>query len=462
VPVPLPDVQLAITPPGGSTAYYTDYLAYDGPNQQISITQNFGRQGDTALLVLAEEHSGTPGIVIPPMSQVKFHDTTAGQTLFAGVVTAPSLCPAGPNLAEWDLACTDYTIYADNAIVRWPPSGIQASDQIVIALTNGAGCGINAVAYADGGYVAPGPALPEWTLGWTTLSSAWRTLASTMGQVVPYGWYVDETRALHFFDATTAQDSGVTFTTTPTAAGSLYEGHILLDSTFSYAWDGTSIRNRVMVQGATQTFPYSLSAPPTDTFLANGADTSWPLRFTVADSPAPVLYVGGAATAVTVESSGSAPSGPWSVVQNASGGYFLIAAAAPAAGTPVQVWYSYQAPVLAQANDTQSQALYSGPNGGVYAEFISDSTLTSMPMALARAQQDRTEYAFAAERVTFNTSPDWVGWVRAGQTFTLDCALVWDTQSDSWGVNDTFIAIANQVTFGEGGYRTCQLTGVRL
>jgi hypothetical protein len=29
-------------------------------------------------------------------------------------------------------------------------------------------------------------------------------------------------------------------------------------------------------------------------------------------------------------------------------------------------------------------------------------------------------------------------------------------------VNDTFIAIANQVTFAKGGYRQMQLTGVRL
>lgn len=464
--VPQPDLQLTITPPGGSPVDYTSHLAYTGGQQSITITQNFGRQGDTATFVLMEQHSGTPSIVIEPMSQVRLHDTIAGQTLFGGVVTMPALSPLSPNLNEWDLSCTDYTIYADNTIVRWPASSVQAGDQIVVALTNGASCGITAKRYADGGYVAPGPALPEWTSGWVTLSSAWRTLAGLMGQVTPYGWYVDDTRNLHFYNQVTAQPSGVTFTTSPSAgsAGSITEGHILLDGQFDYQWDGTSIRNRIMVQGANQVFPWSSGTAPTDTWLANGTDTTWPLKWTVYDSPAPVLYIGGAKVAVSIVESGKAPSStqPWIITSNGRGGYFLIAQTPPAAGSLIQVWYSFQVPIIAQANDTASQSLYTGPNGGVYAEFISDSTLTTMPMALARAMQDRTEYAFAAERVTFNTSPEFMGWVRSGQTFTLDCALVWDTQSNSWGVNDTFIVTGNTVTFGRGGYRSCQITAVRL
>ena len=462
--VPQPDLQFTVTPPGGSPVDYTAHLAYDGGNQQCTITQNFGRQGDTATFCLIEEHSGTPSIVIPPMSQVKLHDSIAGQTLFGGVCTAPAQAILGPNLNEWDLNCTDYTIYADNAIVRWPASSVQASDQIIVALTNGAGCGITAKRYADGGYVAPGPALPEWSLGWTTLSGAWRTLASTMGQVTPYGWYVDETLTLHFYNQVTAQDSGVTFTTAPSAgsAGSIYEGHISKDSQFSYTWDGTSIRNRILVQGATQTIAWSAGTSPVDAWLANGTDTAWPLKWTVSDSPAPALYIGGAATAVSIVASGKAPTVPWAITSNAKGGYFLVAQTAPAAGTLIEVWYSYQVPIIAQANDAASQALYTGPNGGVFAELISDTSLTTMPMALARAQQDRTEYAFAAERVTFNTTPEFMGWVRAGQTFTLDNSLVWDAQRSAWGVNDSFIVTGNQVTFGTGGYRTCQITAVRL
>lgn len=461
--VPAPDIQLLITPPGGSETDYTKYLSYSGANQQMTITQNFGRQGDTALFPLVVEHSGVLPFYIPPMSQVRLHDPIAGQTLFGGVITNPAFCPTGVNLGEYDLNCTDYTVYADYATVRFPASSVQAPDQIIVSLTNGANCGISAATIADGGFVAPGPALPDWTLGYTTLSGAWRTLATACGQVTPYGWYVDDERHLHFYDQDSAVDSRVTFTTSPTVAGSTTEGHILLDTTFNWENDGSKLVNQVLVQGANQTRTYSLSNGPTDQWLSDGYSTSWPLRYTVSDSPAPVLYVGGVQQTVTVLSSGEAPTGAWCVINNANGGYFLVAASAPYAGALIQLWYSYQAPIIMRATDAASIAAYPGPNGGVFSEFISDSSLTTAPMALARAQQDRQEYAFPVQRVTFNTSPEFLGWVRAGYTFGLDCGLIQDlTRAGAMGVNGQFLCTANTVTFADGGYRTMQVTGVRI
>lgn len=457
-----PNLTLTITPPGGSPSDYTRYLTYAGANQECTITQNFGRQGDTALLVLVDEYASVPNVIIKVMSQIKLVDNTASVTLFAGVVTDPVLTVTGPNRNEWNLNCTDYTIYADNAIERAVRNG-ETLDQVVIDLTNAAGCGITAAKVAAGGYVAPGPVLPSFVLNYSTLSGAWRTLAALGSQVTPYGWYVDENLKLHFYDQTTALASGVTFTTTPTTSGSLTEGHFLEDTQFGYEWDGTSIRNKILVQGATQTIPYGsyITSPPTDTWQANGVDRSWPLRYTVTGSP--VLLVGGASVSVTVVSGSGQATGAWVVEQNAVGAWFLIAASAPAAGTLLQIWYDYQVPIVAQAQDAASQATYTGPNGGVFAEFISDTSLTTMPMALARAMQDRTEYAFAAERATFDTSPDWIGWVRAGWTFTLNNRYIPDSQRGyALGVNDTFICVANRITFTEGGYRTCQITSVRL
>lgn len=460
--VATPSLTLTITPPGGTATDYTQYLAWSGGTQQCEITQNFGRQGDTAVLALMEEHSGSPAVVIPVMSQVKLYDNHAAVTLFAGVVVDPVLCVHGPTLNEWDLHCTDYTTYADNAIVQAVRNG-ETVDEIVVSLTQAAGCGITAAKVADGGYVAPGPVLPTFVMNYTTLSSAWRRLATLGGQVTPYGWYVDESLNLHFYDQSTATASGVTFTTTPTVAGSLAEGHILLDSQFAYEWDGASIRNRIMVQGASQTITHGsyLTATPTDTWLGDGVTTSWPLRYQVTGTP--VLTVGGTSVSVTVVEGSGTASGTWVVEQNTTGSWFLTASSAPAAGTVLEIWYDYKVPIVARANDTASQATYTGPNSGVFTEYISDQSLTTMDAALARAQRDRAEYAFAAERVTFNTGEEWLGWIRAGWTCTVDCGLVPDVQNgNSLGVNATFMIAANRVSFGAGGYRRCQLTAIRL
>jgi hypothetical protein len=459
-----PSLTLTITPPGGSPSTYQQYLAYDGAEQSMSITQNFGRQGDTATLPLVDEYSGSPHVRIQVLSRLSLFDNVCSKTLFAGVVTDPVLSVTGPNRNEWALSCTDNTFYADNAIVHGVWFGFTV-DQIIIALTRQANCGISAVAVRDGGFVAPGPQLSSFVLNYTTLSDAWRKLATLAGQVTPYGWFVDESLNLHFFDASSAVDSGVTFTTAPTVGGSTTEGHIVLDSQNAYEWDGTSIRNRILVQGATQTVTNAFTATktpsPTDTWRADGTQMAWPLRGSLSGSP--TLKAGGVLTSVTVVTGGGTASGPWVAEQNAIGQWFLVASSPPGAGTLLQFWYNYQVPVVAAANDYASQSTYAGPNNGIFSEFISDTSLTTAPMALARAQQSRAEYAFAAERATFNSSEDFLGWVRAGDTFTYVNQFIPDSQR-SWalGVNDTFIVTANQVAFGTGGYREMQVTAVRL
>ena len=461
--VAAPHLTLTVTPPGGAPTDYTTHLAWAGAQQQMTITQNFGRQGDTAVLPILEDYAaiGTPSIAIRGMSQVSLYDHTAGQNLFAGVANSVTQSVlANQTLNEWDLACVDYTLYADNKDVHGIFYGWTV-DAIVVNLVRQADCGITAATVADGGYVEPGPQLASYVLNFNPLSTAWRQLANLAGSTSPWGWYVDQNLELHFFPGTEALSSGVTFTTSPTVAGSLTEGHIVLDSQNGYQQDGTSLSNRILVQGANQTISYgSTSKPPTDTWLADGTQSAWPLRYTVSGTP--VLHVGDTAVTVTVAQKGTTASGTWVVEQNSIGQYFLVAASAPAAGTEIQAWYTYLVPVVAQASDQASISQYAGPNGGIYSQFVSDSTLTTVPMALARAQQMRTEYAVVVERFTFNTSPDWIGWVRAGWTCVVVDRFAYDIQSSHWGLVDTFVIVANTVTFGDGGYRTMTVTAVRI
>lgn len=465
MPPALPNLSLYVTPPGLSTANYTPYLTYSGASSQMTITQNFGRQGDTATIVLVEDLQGlsAPNVIIPVLSQIKLIDNALGKTLFAGVVTQPTLVVTGPNRNEWVLHCTDYTFYADNVIVHGTYNGLSI-DLIVVAVTQQASCGVSARTPPGGGYVAPGPVLTQVNLPYQTLSSAWRSLAQLASISTPYGWYVDENLVLHFFDATTAIPSGASFTTSPTPSGlgSATEGHYSLDSQFGYTWDGTSIRNKILVQGASQTVTPNLDGDPTDQWLGNGTQTSWPLRYTVTGSPQ--LFINGVSTQVQILNGFSAQVSGWNIQQNKYGGWFLNNPLAPAEGFIVQIWYSYQVPVIAQASDVPSQNQYFGPNNGVYEEYISDSSLSTTSMALARAQREKTEYAFAAERIVFNTSEEFFGWIRAGETFTVTNSLVLDSRSNYMTglVGAVFLCVSNTVNFGRGGYRTMNITGVRL
>lgn len=456
-----PNITFTVTPPGGTAIDYSNKLVWSGANQSMQITQNFGRQGDTATFPLMDDWEGrtTPNFYIPAFSTVKLTDNTLGKVLFAGVANNVVQDVQGPTLNEWDLNCTDYTFYADNAIVQGTFIGYTV-DQIVVALTQQANVGITAVQVKNGGFVAPGPQLASFVMPFGTLSDAWRKLATLAGQVTPYGWYVDENKALHFFDATTALSSGATFTMVPTAQnGSTTEGHWYYSNSFGYEQDGSSVRNKILVQGADQVFKHGnvTNTSPTDTFVGNGFQTSWALKYIVTGAPA--LYVNGLSTSVTVVSAGGTSTASWQVVQNSIGTWFLTKTdGAPASGTVLKIWYDYNVPVVAQAQDTASQTKY----GVTLSEYINDTSLTTVPMALARAQRERTEYAFVVERATFTTTEDFGGWVRAGETFVYDNTFIYDVDNNAWGVNATFICISNNISFGEGGYRQAQITGVRL
>jgi hypothetical protein len=457
-----PSITFNVTPPGGGTTNYAANLAYTGASQTNTISQNFGRQGDTATFVLVDDWAGhaAPNFFIPTLSQVALVDNTISNTLFAGVINTPTLLVDGGNRNEWILQCTDYTFYADNALVQGTFNGLTI-DKVVVELTQQANCGINAALISQGGFVAPAPSINTITFNQTQLSTTWRTLASLASSSTPYGWYVDQNRNLHFFDSSTAQSSGATFTTSPTVPGSTTEGHIARDNTFGYEWDGTSIRNRILVQGGNQPVTVPLTGPPTDTWQSNGVQSSWGLRFTVTGTPA--LTLNGVSTTVALVAAGATSAATWQVAQNANGQWFLLTSRVPKAGTVIRLWYNYLIPITAQVNDLSSQSAYTGPNHGIYTTFIQDTSLITVSMALARAQRERTEYGVAAERATFDTTEDFFGYVRAGQTFGYHNTLVNDTRhGNTWGVNDTFICVTNSVNFGRGGYRTMTITGVRI
>jgi hypothetical protein len=467
--IPNPSLTLTITPPGGSPTNYSGNLTYNGSVQQATITQNFGRQGDTAVLPLVDDWGGrtTPNFYIPVLSRVSLVDNVASQNIFAGVVNDPGLIVTSPTRNEWKLSCTDYTFYANNVLVFGTFNGYTI-DQIMIALTEQANCGISAASTANGGFVSPAPSINTVTFNYTTLTKAWQVLAQLASQSAPYGWYVDQNLALHFINPATALNSGVTITTSPTTGGSTTEAHLIPDTTFLYEWDGTSIHNQILVQGATQTITQNPAVilSPTDQWTSDGVQSAWPLRYLF--SSAEQLLIGGVQTSTEAITPGEAQqtNAAWTIQQNANGQYFLITSSVPSAGTSIEFWYDYSQNIIAQASDAQSQTLYNGPNRGIYAEYINDTTLTNFQMALARALRERTEYAFAAERVTLNTSWDFMGYIRAGYLFQFVNRFVPDSQNSySWGINDTFICTANTITIGGGGvggYRQMKMTAVRI
>jgi hypothetical protein len=517
-----------ITPPNQPTVDFADKLAYLGASQQVSVTQNFGRQGDTATLSLIDGYYSRetsqnvikvePTFTIPSFSLVKLIDNNAlshygdddRATIFYGYNQDPSLYIYSANEVEWALSCLDFTGYANASINQGTYEGIPMGNAIV-DIVKKANCGITAALVADGGFVQPGPNLPRVVLHYSNLTSGLQKISKYASGQSAYGWYIDSQLRLHYYDQQQAPSSGVTVTDMPTQSGlfSYTECHIDLNQKLQYEFDGTTLFNRALVVGKRQTISANTSNAATDSFIASGSQTQFQLSqvpatstsdastaatnkatfstiagaitaglagkvtstskasSTTAAKTIPYVSVNGVGQTASVYDGTTTPTTQWTIKQQSNGSWSLVVTpnygVTPRQGASVQVWYHYQTTITAQADLKQSQKAIGGPNQGIFATVVNQSSIDSTASAYARATRELAEYGHPQERMTFTTTEEWIGVWRAGMTFELDSKLMLDSQRGfAPGLKATFIITAQTVTFSQGGYRQWQVTAIRV
>ena len=513
--ISLPDVRFYIKPPNGTWGDYSKFVAYNGGSGGISFTQNFGRQGDTGSFTLTDpyyssetltstfKHAITvsPSFTIKAFSQVRIIDQSIASlpqkdqfnngVIFSGYVSNPSLKIPTPSLAEWNLACVDYSGYANSSVVYGQYEGLMMQD-LVVDLVNQADCGIKAAKVSDGGFVHKGPVIPRMVFPHTNLTQALQRVSKMASTTSAYGWYVDENRNLHFYDQNQATQSGVLVTDVPTKTTlSATEAHIAMDGSMTYEFDGQSLYNRAVVTGATTTVRPKVTqetptqtvsktgrattrnvktfTTPTDVWISSGGQASYPLSY-VPDPRAhtPTIIVGSSFLSVGYNDGTAVPTEPWQIVQAANGSWslqvnFASGGVIPPPGTYINIWYAHQTSITAQADNLVSQRAIGGPNHGVFATAINQRSITTSSGAYQRAVREITEYGHPQERISFTTTPDFIGVWRAGQTFQLYATLLLDSQSHfNAPLNATFLITQASVNFTDQGFRTWSVTAVRV
>jgi len=442
---------------------YTQYLEQG----TWTITQQYTRQGDTATFYLVDEHASernTPpslNIYIPALATVTFTDLGLGQILFAGLATAPEVQYDGPNRLYWSVQCTDWTYFADHGLITGDFVNFTV-DQVVLLLVAQANCGINAALVANGGFVSPGPVIPRIQFVYSTLSNALVSLIQVASTYTSWGWYVDESRNLHFTPLVNVVNSGVTFTDDITAVDSNTVGHYDTDN-FTYTWDGTQLRNRAVVRGS------SFSTLQTDTWYGDGITTQWAIS-QVPDTSrvsSASLKIAGTTTQVAIQSGTSATT-PFVIVQNNIGAWFLVVntgGTIPTTAQSIVLKYYYTAPIIAQVDNVPSQNTYASlANRGIFATYILDINLKTLASAQQRGQAEVFSFGLPEERLQIQSTELFGGHLRAGQIFTWVSAVTPNSSNSGLpGINDTFLIISNTIASSQHGYyyRTYQLTGAR-
>jgi len=442
-----------------------------------NVTQNFGRQGDTANIHLVDDFGSaanplaTNNFVIKPLQSVVLKTTVTTNLdtiLFAGRVTTPNFASTTPDTNDWILDCVDYTSDCDNVIVSGDYSGWTA-DAIIIDMFSQA----NAQWVAGGGQamtttgVQAGPTIQRVQINYLTLTSALVKVTRLASQYVDYAWYIDYNRNVNFITLQSTVSAPVaTFTDArPTAQPTKTLSYFLEDD-YAYLWDGTSLRNSMIVRGTTFTTTFQ------DAFVGNGYQTSWPLTYHVTADSTATLTVGGISNSVEVLDNTGNTGAPatstdqFIITQNANLQWFLQVnpnyGSTPGSGAKIAISYTYDAPILARADNAASQAEYTGTNGGLFQGSITDSTLVTLSSAVQRGQVELQSYQWIQERVTFTTVDNWPNHIAAGQAFNLVSARTPDSQNGwAMGLNGTFIVVSNQYGGTQGNYRGYTVTGTR-
>jgi hypothetical protein len=439
-----------------------------------SITQQWTRQGDTAIFYLVDEHSSSTesgvalSFTVPPLATVTFNDVGLGITLFSGLVTYPQLTRPGPNLSYWELQCTDWTYLSDRALVQLDAANL-TTDQIVMAALANANCGITGALVSNGGFVYPGPLVVRAKFIFNTLSAALTNIVQLAATYTSWGWHIDENRRLHFYPVASAVNTGITFTDNLTAQPS---GNSPVSNTFGfydsdnfdYGWDASQIRNVAIVRGST----YFVAQ--VDNFVGNGSQAAWPLT-QAADTTAissARLTVGGVVQTVSAQL-GTSQTTQFIVQPNLSGQWFLQVnpgfGSVPGSGAAIVFNYKYVAPNIAQVVDNPSISRFASlPNHGVFKVYIADTNLQSLQAAQLRGQSEVHTFGLPEDRVQFYTTEDWPGHIKAGQLFTFVSSFTPDfNNGGSIGVNDVFIVVQQTIAASTNGagYRTYQITAAR-
>jgi len=510
---PAPNLKCYITPPRGQRMNLAPFMAWSGTTTTNSISQNFGRQGDTANIVLVDDYyttvpgyhnvSGQPHFMVQPLSTIEIVDLNctsqpAAGILFAGLVTNPQWHWTSPGRVEWVLNCVDYAYYADKGVAQGQYVGLHAHE-IIVDITNAADCGIIAKMYHDGGHVYPGPIIPILNLTEDKLTSHWDSITKLASGADTYGWFVDYNRELWWYPTELVFDSGVKVTDDPSATQpNIYQCQIDLEQQFFYEWDATTFFTRCLVSGAQQTVTFNLleaqksstrtrtalsatPSPATQTWVANGTQSSWTLSYvpytstatTIASSSTIpqeeydyLLLVNGTAQQVQVNDGTTTITSPWELIQSASGTWSLqvtTSGTVPPKGAVLQFWYKYTIAALAGANNTQMEAKLGGPNGGKYSEVINDTTIITTAAAYQRAKAELNEFGAPQERIDFYTSASFLGFFRVGESFTLESSKIPNSKFNYklGQKGDTFFVIQQMITFQKGGYRSTHVVAVR-
>ena len=324
-------------------------------------------------------------------------------THYGGIIIAVTERNVDNNRLLYELDCRDYIHLLDRRLVAQEYSTAQPASTIVADVVASFATGFTTT------NVQVSPNVPAQNFDYVAISDVIRKLADIVG----YGWYVSETKDVHFYSLATE--------TAPVAAIDLDTdttnyGDLVLHE------DVTQVRNRVYVKGWKQKSSLNYSR----SYTGDGATSFYSLDWEPSSNSTGdfSVTVSGAAKTAGVDVVDGVPGSTVSTYDGLicfdnMGFRFLDP---PANGAPIAFAFNYMTPGFTQVEDTASQTEMASREGGdgIHEFVMDDPGLTADDGSEELAQAKGNVYLsrYSMPRITGSFKSFTQGW-RAGQQFVI-------------------------------------------
>jgi hypothetical protein len=349
-----------------------------------------------------------PAKTIPQIGDtVELYDSTG--IIFGGTVTEVEPIISGLMLT-WQVTCTDWGYLLDGTLVKKNYAAMDPHDIVIdLISTFCAGKGFTTDHVQYGNFL-----VPSIKFNYQQPSKALQSLANLIG----WDWFIDPNKDLHFgpYDIDDGSGGG--------SIGAGGEAPITVDATSGeIEWNSldvdlqiTNMQNSVYVIGGTYPRVFTAANTP-DTFLTDGVTQFFSVAYSYTDTsgseyPYAALTVTLDGVPQTVGTANSTDPSTVDVLYNGTQRWIQFTAGAPSAGQTVKVFGTASVPIVAHASDSASIAAYGERQGAV-----SDSKITSVPEAQARANAQILQFGHPVYDVKFNTL---IPGCAIGQTITFN------------------------------------------
>jgi len=395
---------------------------YDALENKV-IVQDKSESRSNAKIQIFDDKAGGSFFSFEPFQSVEITDTN-GDTAFSGVILKPVARLLSPTTRIWDLACTDNHYYVDKRIIARAYENQTAGAIVRDLITN--------VFSSEGitaGTIHDLTLVDKMVFNYVNGDRALRMLSEYTNAV----WYVDENRALHFYERT-SNDAPFT----------IRDGDVLTNPMPYFDKANFKYRNSQFITNIK-----NVTDTQQEFFIGDGTRQTFTVGYPFNELPTIELNTGSGYTSQDVGIRGVDTGKDWYIALGSTELVQEFTDTAISSSDSIRVTYKgiYQLVALARddAEVDRIAALESGTSTGFVDAATTQAGISGTEAGIDVAASYLDRFAQTSTLVSFTTTKNTPERLRAGQV--LDFELTSQDISGIFLIDSINIRFRNGITF---------------